>query len=367
MLTQSFHVVFAPSIVDTYSGYISFTSTDMVTEDIAISGEGVKAEIVLGATVDCGSTRVGSVSREQSFTVVGTNIIDPVTITAPEDFMMSLTTGEGYSTDDIVLEADESLGIDTTIYFVHAPTEARAYSEVFTATTTDDATDTVCSGVGFEAELTLGTTTTRGLVAIGFDSAEGSFTVTGTNLEDDVTIDAPDGFLMSETTGEGYAGTDITLTAVEGAVNATIYYIFRPIEEKVYTDVFTGSSIGVEDTTACTGEGVEITLTLGATVDRGQVVVGEDSAEGTFTIVGSDLQGDVTLISPDGFLASKTTGAGYVSTDLTFTPTEGALSATVYYIFRPTVVKTYSEEFTATSIGRISDTTVCSGEGIEGT
>lgn len=149
MLTQSFHIVFTPSIVDTYSGNISFSSTDMVTEEIAVSGEGVKAELTLSSTIDRGQVIVGADSAEGTFTITGTNIIDSVTIGTPEDFLISEITGEGYDVEDIVLTPVEGV-IDATIYYIFRPTEIKAYSALFTAATTDDITDTVCSGEGIE-------------------------------------------------------------------------------------------------------------------------------------------------------------------------------------------------------------------------
>jgi hypothetical protein len=57
---------------------------------------------------------------------------------------------------------------------------------------------------------------------VGTDATEQSFTVTGQYLTNDLTVTAPTGFEVSESSGSGYASS-ITLTPTDGSVSATVY------------------------------------------------------------------------------------------------------------------------------------------------
>lgn len=55
-------------------------------------------------------------------------------------------------------------------------------------------------------------------------SAEGSFTVEGSNLTNDITVTPPTNFELSTTSGSGFSGSAITLAQASGAVSSTTIY-----------------------------------------------------------------------------------------------------------------------------------------------
>jgi uncharacterized repeat protein (TIGR02543 family) len=76
----------------------------------------------------------------------------------------------------------------------------------------------------------------------GVPSAEQSYTVSGSNLTDDITITAPSDFEVSLNSGSGF-GSSLTLTQTVGSVAATTIYVrFNCATEETYTGNITHTS-----------------------------------------------------------------------------------------------------------------------------
>lgn len=83
-----------------------------------------------------------------------------------------------------------------------------------------------------------------GAVAIGTTSPEKSYTISGTNLTDNITVTAPAEFLVSTTSGENYAPT-VTLTQNGGTVQqTTIYVVMAPTSVGPKSGSITNASSG---------------------------------------------------------------------------------------------------------------------------
>src|SRR6185437_9869580 len=75
-------------------------------------------------------------------------------------------------------------------------------------------------------------------------------------------------------------------------------------------------------------------------------IVGGNSTPQSFTVSGTNLIGGVIITAPAGFSISTTQGSGYSNT-ITLNPTSGTLaSTTVYVIFDPVSVGTFSGNIT---------------------
>lgn len=82
---------------------------------------------------------------------------------------------------------------------------------------------------------------------INTTSAYQTYTVSGSNLSDDITITPPAGFKISLTSGAGYVDNtgSLTLTQTGGSVNATtIYVVFNPTALQSYTGNIAHTSTG---------------------------------------------------------------------------------------------------------------------------
>lgn len=95
-----------------------------------------------GTLPDFGAVAVGTTSPEKSYTVSGSNLTDNILITAPPEFLISTTSGEGY-TQTVTLAQSGGTVPSTTIYVVLAPTSTGPKSGVITHASTGAATQNV--------------------------------------------------------------------------------------------------------------------------------------------------------------------------------------------------------------------------------
>jgi hypothetical protein len=72
--------------------------------------------LIAGTPLSAFSSQPGSPSAEQSYTVSGSNLTDDITITAPTDFEISLTSGSGWTTSPLVLTQTGGALAETPIY-----------------------------------------------------------------------------------------------------------------------------------------------------------------------------------------------------------------------------------------------------------
>jgi hypothetical protein len=90
---------------------------------------------------------VGTPSAEQTFTVSGLSLTNNITVTAPTNFQISLTTGTGF-TNSLVLTQTGGVVASTTIYAIGNATAAGSFSGNILGTSTGALNDTVMvSGV----------------------------------------------------------------------------------------------------------------------------------------------------------------------------------------------------------------------------
>lgn len=93
--------------------------------------------------------------------------------------------------------------------------------------------------------ITVGSLTGFGNQQINTTSSEKTYDVSGSNLTANIAITPPAGFLISTTSGSGYASTPITLTQSGGTVSSTpIYVVFNPTLAQAYSDNITHESSG---------------------------------------------------------------------------------------------------------------------------
>ncbi len=96
-----------------------------------------------------------------------------------------------------------------------------------------------------------------GIVTQNLTSAEQTYTVSGANLTDNITITAPSGFAVSTNSGAGF-GSPVTLIQTSGSVpGTTIYARFSPTLAQAYSNDITHTSAGVTtQNVVVTGTGV---------------------------------------------------------------------------------------------------------------
>lgn len=173
----------------------------------------------------------GNPSPEQSYTVEGSALLSDITMDAPTEFEISLTSGVGF-TNQIVLTPTVGVVAPTTIFVRYRPAGAGPDSgNILHSISIGQAVSVPLDGyVGPQPSLAVTGTPLAifGTSNFGVPSAEQSFNVTGTGVVADVVVTAPTGFEVSRTSGAGFASS-VNLPLVGGVfLPTTVFVRFLP-------------------------------------------------------------------------------------------------------------------------------------------
>lgn len=114
------YVIFKPAGTEGIkAGNITNTSTGATAQNVAVSGTGSRI-MVSGGPLSFGAVVMGGYSTEQNYTVYGKNLTEDVTITAPANFQVSLTSGSGFASSALLFIDGDSVP-HTTVYARFAP------------------------------------------------------------------------------------------------------------------------------------------------------------------------------------------------------------------------------------------------------
>lgn len=299
--------------------------------------QGIGGGPVLTITSSLGvfnSPAPGTPSAEQSYTVAGVRLVGNVTVAAPTDFEVSLTSGSGFGASVQLTPTLRTLATTTVYVRFNPPGSSSASGEI-----THDTGGALDSPVSVN-----GTVSTNPAVfcnpaslnlaapQLGVASPAQSYTVSGYNLSANITVAAPSGFEVSLSSGSGFTG-GLTLNHTGGTVAPTPVYVR-------YTPTTLGASGNITNVAGGASQNVAVNGTVTnpplITVNPAALTLiapslGTPSAEQTFTISGLYLAGDISVTAPTGFDFTLTSGSGYV-TSLNLTPTAGTVSATTIYV-----------------------------------
>jgi hypothetical protein len=318
-------------------GNVSVESPGAGIENVPVTGTvnaPVPTVIVPGTPVAPMSTTEGTTSNAESFTISGANLTDDVTVTAPTDFEVS-SDGTTYDATAVLPPTDGTLAA-TTVYVRIAASAPVGDVGGDVSVTSPGATPQNVPVFGTVSlpppTLTVDGAPAEMITTQGTASAAQSFTVSGANLTDDVTVTAPASFEVSSD-GTIYDATAV-LPPTDGTLDATTVYVRIAASAPVGNP---GGDVSVA-TTGATTENVPVsgtvslpppTLTVtGTPVAPMNTTEGTASNAETFTVSGANLTGDVTVTAPVNFEVSSDGGTTFGPTAV-LTPTDGTLDDTI--------------------------------------
>jgi len=245
--------------LDTIPYFVSYEDNDIRLLDISTlldagkvdignnigfyQGAGIPTpKIVITETLtDFGEVGVGLNSNEQSYTLFGSNLMDDLLIIAPDEFELSLSSGDFTGkTDTLTITPSTGTIATTNIYARFSPTTGGIKSDLINHTSYGlPILDTVrVSGTGAVPDMVVDNSTiVFGSVEMYTHSDEESYDVSAVFLTGDMVINAPTGFEISLTSGDYSGVTDeITLTPTDGTIaSTTIYVRFAPKNDVYYS------------------------------------------------------------------------------------------------------------------------------------
>jgi hypothetical protein len=189
-------------------------------------------------------------SDEGDFAVSGINLTENITVTAPANFEVSLTSGSGFGPSVVLTETAGEVA-NTTVYVrLAAGLGVNTYNGDVTASSAG-ATDATISVGGTvspaDPQISVFGTVNPLSYQVGTGpSAEDDFFVEGLFLSENITITAPANFEVSLTSGSGY-GSSVSVPQTAGTADNTPVYVrlAAGLAEGPYSGDITISSAGV--------------------------------------------------------------------------------------------------------------------------
>ncbi len=218
-------VKFSPTLEQIYNVNITNVSSGATTQNIAVTGKGIKPTIVVTPTsLSFGNVYTDSISMPKSYIVSGTNLTANITVTAPTGYKISKDSAGTY-TNSIVLPQTGGI-VSDTIFVKFMPIAFQTYNSNIYNVSTGATTKTVAvSGIGIKSTIYISQTNIAfSNVQAGTTSAPQTYTVSGKYLFSDITISATAGLTISTTSGGAYTNT-LTLAQTGDSVSATTIYV----------------------------------------------------------------------------------------------------------------------------------------------
>ena len=216
------------------------------------------------------------------------------------------------------------------------------------------------------------TTTLSGFsyIAGNGPSTEQSFTVSGSNLGQDITITPTTNYEISTTSGSGFQSTAITLTQNSGSVSTTTIYV--RLKAGLTAGNYNSEVIALTSSYATTVNvncsGTVITPTISTSVTSlpqfSYNTGAGPSSEQSFTVSGTSLTAGITLTPSANFEISTTSGSGFQSTPIVLNQSGGIVNTTTIYVRLKSglAIGSYNtESIAATSTGATSQTVSLTG------
>ncbi|MFH1120221.1 MAG: CARDB domain-containing protein [Bacteroidota bacterium] len=204
-----------------------------------------------------GFIMLGSNSSSQSYAVTGVNLTESITVSAPFGYSVSSVSSGPWTTSITLPQMGGN--INTTVYVRFNPTVATEYSGNIINSSAGAITKNIAvSGTGIENNLPVISNSVNGNIYVNYSqmvTPATSYQITAANLIEDLTIVANS---QSSTPGncqleisltpDGGYSTLITLSPVDGSINATIYVKPSCDDVPVYiTGTITQSSPGANN------------------------------------------------------------------------------------------------------------------------
>lgn len=358
-------------------------------------------------------------SSEQTFTVSGANLTANISIAAPTNYEISLSSGSGYTSPLTLTQSGGTVGTTTVYVRLKAGLVAGDYNEeVITASSTGATNQTVsCSG-SIEAPLTTE-------IPYSEDFSEGltgvyTYSVTGTKVWTISSAAAQcNGYqssaeehwlILPGINFNDYTAERMTFntSAYYGAIDAnnylalmysTDYFGLGDPTSATWTEItFANGGVGggvtpsgVLDISDILGDMVFLAFIYYSTdqptswnvddiniYEAAPLIVATSaldtfsykegsgpSDEQSFTVSGADLTADIVITAPSNYEISQTTGESFVSSSpITLTESSGSVAETTIYVRLKSGldIGTYDQDITIASTGATGETISCNGE-----
>jgi len=282
-------------------------------------------------------------SAAQTFYVSGSGLLTNIDVSLPINSNYELSTdGITYAASVIVMinAGGVANAPNTPNVYVRlkAGLAVNSYTDVITASSIDagSKTITLLGSVTVQPTITVTPNTMTGLsYVLGFGPSTGqSFTVTGFNLQTNITVTAPTDFEIATTQGGTYSSS-LTLTQSSGNVNAPVWVRLKTgLSTSTYNENITLTATYADNKTVnCQGVVNRATINISKFTLAGFIYTLNSGPSGaqTFTVSGSSLSADIAIAATTNFEISSN-GSTWTSGSLTLPQSGGVVNTTPIYV-----------------------------------
>lgn len=318
---------------------------------------------------------VGTPSASQTFEVAGNFLTDDVLVeVSAGEYEIADDAGGPWSTSITLSESNGAVAATTLFVRLNGASPSNPENGTVTisspgASTEELALEGVIQAAGTPT-INVSPSALSGFTQVlGSPSAEQTITVSGTDLNDAITLNlAGTDYEISTTSGSGF-GASVTLAESNGEVAATTVYVRlngTAVNANV-TDVINLTSVGAQaQTVNLSGEIIE-TPTLSTSVAELTgffQVIGTPSVSQSVDVSGINLLDDVTIAVTSGDYEIADDAAGPWGTSLNYTENNGELTATPVFVrLNGTTVQNPAEgELTVSSVNALDVIVTLTGE-----
>ncbi len=338
-------VTVSPSTVGNHNqtGYITISSPGAESKKVVVIYRQQASITISPSSYDFGTVNLGeSVTKE--FTIIGTNTTGILRLTSAESI------GGQFTVSPTTLPATGG-----TVRVTFNPTETGNHAGLFTVSSTNDGVSARayytgrCVTTTPSPNLIVSTTTLDFGTVLKGNSKSMTFTITGTNMTDPLTM------TFSSSASQYFTFTPTEISNPNGTTTITVTY--RPTAVGNHTGMITIKCGTLSKTVNLSGTCVEPTITVSPTVLAfGNTPIGYSKRK-TFTVMGTDLTGNLTV--------NTTNKTVYSVSPTTITPEQAANGATVTVTYTPNTASSHVGTVTVSGGGASSKTVTLSGKGIE--
>ena len=365
LATTTIYVRFNPSGSSGANGFITHDTSGVIDSPINVVGTVSTNPAVFAApnSLTLTAPQLGVSSPELSYVVEGYNLSANITVTAPGDFEVSLTSGTGFS-GGVTVPHTGGIVSPTTIYVRYVPITLGASGSITNVSGASSANVALTGNVTNAPQITRNPSSlTMVSPTVGTPSGEQSFTVSGQYLGGDITLNLPAGFEMTTTSGSGYTNS-LVLNESAGVVGSTTVYVrYLGGAGGSSVNLSCASPLATTVNVALTGQiAPPPNLVLStSSLNFSSPLLSQPSSEKTYTVTGSNMLGDVTITANGDFEVSLTSGTGF-GPSVTITVGGAALPATTVYVrYVPLSLNPVSGSLSHTSPGANSPTVALAG------
>ncbi|NHB68602.1 choice-of-anchor D domain-containing protein [Perlabentimonas gracilis] len=349
--TEVVTVTYSPVTEGEHTGTLTITSND-AEQTVALVGEALSAGTpivqVIANPLNFGDVYLGEVSAVQQFTVSGANLTEDIAISVPYGFQISVNSG-GDFVNSMSLVQVGGVVTERIIYVRFAPTARKAYSELVSHVSAGAAQkDVAVTGNGIVSPniYTSVQTLTFDDVFVNYQSAEQTYNISASGLAEDLIVTAPDGFVISNTSG-GDFGNTLSYTPADGIVpTSTVFVKFTPSALDTYVaDIEHLSTGATTKLVAVSGISLETYAVTFNVTDGTDPISGAEVALTGYGTQTTDATGIAIFadVLPEAAMAYTVTAADYDDASGTVTVVDADVAEGVTM-----VLTTYNVTFTVT-------------------